>query len=83
MTNSAFACRLTGRPLSLRDTPLNMAINGIFVTGRTVPAQFIDRIYVLQGNEWHTIGMMEVMACRITGNEGGAPQFTRAPAQRN
>ena len=27
------------------------------------------------------IGMNEVLACRITGNEGGTADFTRAPAQ--
>ena len=61
--------------------PLNIAINGVFVTDKAIPAQFIDRIYVLKDGSWETVGLMETQACRITGNEGGAPQFSRSPAQ--
>ena len=62
--------------------PLNMAVNGVFVTDRVIPAQFIDRIYILKDGSWETVGLMETQACRITGNEGGAFPFSRSPAQK-
>ena len=61
--------------------PLNIATNGVFVTDKTIPAHFIDRIYILQNGEWVVYGLAEVMSCRVTGNEGGTSHFSRSPAQ--
>ena len=55
---------------------------GVIVTDTTVPAQYIDRIYILQDDgTWATIGLVEVLACRITGNGDGKAGYTRSPAQ--